>query len=91
MTKLIVLILIILAVPVGAYLLAPIWQGPGIILPTLKDSVRLCETENPHFAYNQACQQFIDKKYPNRFCAFTLNKIKTAPLGSCGNCDITCT
>ena len=61
--------------------------GKGVVI---KDSVKLCETENPKFNPTKECQKIISKKYSNKNCVFKLGPTEWVPTGSCRDCIIEC-
>ena len=56
----------------------------------IKETVQLCEIENPQFNYVEACNQSIKEKYSDRLCSFNLTATEFSSFGSCRNCTITC-
>ena len=57
---------------------------------TIRETIRLQETENPAFDYETECQNAINKKYPDKACTFMLGAREDLPLGSRRDCVVEC-
>lgn len=56
----------------------------------IKETVTLCEVENPRFDAQEECQKVIYRKYSGQVCTFKLGPVKFGPTGSCRDCLIQC-
>jgi hypothetical protein len=69
-------------------------QGPtersGSATGAIKETVKVCEVENPRFNPNEECQKVVNKKYPGRSCTYKLGISKFTATGSCRDCVIEC-
>lgn len=56
----------------------------------VKETIELCETEDPNFDPPYECQKAALQKYPERQCVTRVGATVPLPQGSCRNCTIEC-
>jgi hypothetical protein len=56
----------------------------------IKETVKVCEVENPRFNANEECQKVVNKKFAGRSCTYKLGITKFTATGSCRDCVIEC-